>query len=46
MDELLPAIGHRLRAARAFLGLSQEDVAARAQLNTCCAPPGSPLFSQ
>ncbi len=34
MDELLPAIGHRLRAARAFLGLSQEDVAARAQLNT------------
>lgn len=34
MDELLPAIGNRLRAARATLGLSQEDVAARAQLNT------------
>ena len=34
MDELLSNIGTRLRTAREALGLSQEAVAARAQLNT------------
>ena len=34
MDELLTTIGSRLRSARVALGLSQEEVAARAGLNT------------
>lgn len=34
MDELLTTIGSRLREARGTLGLSQEEVAARAKLNT------------
>ena len=34
MDELLTTIGSRLRSAREALGLSQEEVGARAGLNT------------
>jgi len=34
MDELLTTIGSRLRGSRESLGLSQEEVAARAKLNT------------
>lgn len=34
MDELFTTIGSRLRGAREALGLSQEEVAARAGLNT------------
>ena len=34
MDKLLIGIGKRIRTAREALGLSQEEVAARAQLNT------------
>ena len=34
MDELLASIGKRIRTAREALGLSQEEVAARARLNT------------